>query len=227
MIVRRIATVLIALSIGCARVKPPLPREPGVATAVEASRAKTWDALIDVFAEYNLPLRTLERASGYLATDPLPISEIGGAQFSDCGTAGKKPLVADHATYNVRVRGDSVTSIVKANTRYTRKGTQCMSRGLWEATLENDVKARAEGRPAAATFRAPIPDSRAPRVLDACAREDYVQRSGRNLLAVIHVERGGKCIMLTSCRFVGVVNERFFRPERAIAECRAKSSRNE
>src|SRR5438132_5697412 len=71
------------LALGC--VYPPsttaTPRSP---TYVAASFAKTWDAVIDVFAERNIPLRTLDRSSGFAATDELGAD--GSARWADCGS---------------------------------------------------------------------------------------------------------------------------------------------
>ncbi|MGH9897071.1 MAG: hypothetical protein ACREA0_34765, partial [bacterium] len=60
-------------SIGCGY-QPPAPPMPRDATEVTASFGRTWDAVIDEFADRNIPIRTIERASGLIATELLSIS---------------------------------------------------------------------------------------------------------------------------------------------------------
>jgi hypothetical protein len=58
-----------------AQVKPPpVVREQ---TAVAASFGRTWDAVIDHFAERNISIRTMERSSGFIAAEPFRVREIG------------------------------------------------------------------------------------------------------------------------------------------------------
>jgi hypothetical protein len=124
------------------------PRE---ATAVNVSAAKAWDAVIDQFAARNIPVRTMERVSGFISTDALSVGREGLA-WADCGRAMGVPLPPDRATYNVLVRGGDTASTVKVTVRWTQGGhgndrtlVECSTKGVWEAEFEGDVKARAEG----------------------------------------------------------------------------------
>ena len=108
---------------------------------------QTWDAVIDVFATRNIPIRTIERASGLIVTDALSVGQEG-TTYASCGTLGGKILAPDRATYNVLVRGDSTEATVRTTVLWTRSEepslTECASTYIWERALETDVKARAE-----------------------------------------------------------------------------------
>ncbi|HVE79041.1 MAG TPA: hypothetical protein VNA89_09285, partial [Gemmatimonadaceae bacterium] len=123
------------------------PREP---TPVAASFAKTWDAAIDAFAARNIPIRSVERASGFIAAEPAIATDDANA---DCGSSviGER-LSPERAVYNVIVRGDSTRSTVRVTARWTAvygEGRdalveECSTTGRWEAELEAQIKARAE-----------------------------------------------------------------------------------
>ncbi len=138
-----------ALLAGCSSpaYQPPPRPTPREASHVIASMGQTWDAVIDVFATRNIPIRTIERASGLIVTDALGVGNEGTA-YASCGTLGGKVLAPDRATYNVLVRGDSSEATVRTTVLWSRSEepdvTECASTYLWERTLETDVKARAE-----------------------------------------------------------------------------------
>jgi hypothetical protein len=109
--------------------------------------------VIEVFAERNIPIRTMERASGFISTDPLGVDPQTGKAYADCGTIMGMPIPADRATYNVLVRGDSAQSTVKVTVRFTQGGSandprliECSTKGTWESEFEADVKQRAEAK---------------------------------------------------------------------------------
>jgi len=47
---------------------------------VTSSFGRAWDAVIDVFAEANTPIRTMERASGFIAAELATIPVYTSAQ---------------------------------------------------------------------------------------------------------------------------------------------------
>src|SRR5437667_10539466 len=99
------------LALGC--VYPPsttaTPRSP---TYVASSFAKTWDAVIDVFSERNIPLRTLDRSSGFAATDEL--GDDRSARGADCGSdAIHGDDVTGHASCNVRHKGTAEAALIR------------------------------------------------------------------------------------------------------------------
>src|SRR5690242_4566928 len=108
----RRSVVALVLLAAC-QMTPPAPPAPRSGMEVSASFGKTWSAVIDVFAERNIPIKTIDRASGLVVAEPqgVPTRTDG---LADCGTIIGRPIYPDHATWNVLVRGDSARSTVKA-----------------------------------------------------------------------------------------------------------------
>jgi hypothetical protein len=146
LLVRTAACVLLAGCSSPAYQPPPRPA-PREASHVVASMGQTWNAVIDVLALRNIPIRTFERASGLIVTDELRVGDEGGA-YASCGTVDGKVLPPDRATYNVLVRGDSSQATVRTTVLWSRTeepgAADCASSYIWERALETDVKARAE-----------------------------------------------------------------------------------
>jgi hypothetical protein len=120
-----------------------------------ASTGYTWDAVIEVFAARNIPIRTIERVSGLIVTDNLNVGPEG-KEWANCGSAGLGP---SHGTYNVLVRGDSIRSMVKATVRWSlyvsqAADTECSTTHEWERRFEDQIKQLAEQQ-AVAMARAP------------------------------------------------------------------------
>jgi hypothetical protein len=138
------AAVVAAAGCGYKAPTPPAPRD---AMEVSASFGRTWDAVIDEFADRNIPIRTIERASGLIATELLTISHDARSE-ADCGTLNGRMLPPTHAIYNVLVRGDSARATVKATMRWVRVNKDvsitCETTHRWEGALEERVKGRAE-----------------------------------------------------------------------------------
>lgn len=115
--------------------------------------------MIDVFAQRNIPIKTIERVSGFIATDQLAvlIQRDGKPHaWADCGKAmfgGYFPPT--NATYNVRVKGDERTSSVQItvlwryappdNMAFAAPASDCSTKGVWETEATADIKRRAEG----------------------------------------------------------------------------------
>lgn len=159
---RRAPFLPLLIALAACVVTPPAPPAPRMATPIHASFGRTWDAVIDEFAAQNIPIRTMERASGFIATDAL----AAGSDFTadaDCGKdfTGTK-LIPSTATYNVLVRGDSAASTVKITVKWQYTGeapslTQtgrvtfdCSTTGTWETLAEARIKSAAEHPTAAA-----------------------------------------------------------------------------
>jgi hypothetical protein len=132
---------------GCGSYRPPPSPTPREASQVYASVGETWDAVIDLFATRNIPIRTIERASGLIGTDPLSVGAEGSA-WANCGVQNGRVLGPNRAIYNVLVRGDSNEATVRTTVLWTRvsqdQSTECTSTYIWERGLEMEVKERAE-----------------------------------------------------------------------------------
>lgn len=123
-------------------------------TPIAAGMDRAWNAVIDVFAERNIPIRTIDRSSGFVATEALQVAGVDSLPWADCGSGATGDIRPQVATYNVRVRGDSAHSTVRITVRWSADVAQmtnqvnmaeCVTTGRWEAAAEKDVKARAEG----------------------------------------------------------------------------------
>jgi hypothetical protein len=156
---RRAAIALLFASIaGCISTVPPAPQlAPRTATTVAAPFGKTWTAVVDVFADKNVGIRTIDRSSGLIVADPVTVSEEGRNSphsLADCGSTTFASVQTYNqptsAIYNVRVRGDSTSSTVLVTLRYVgHKGTStdvidCASKGTWESAFETAAKVKAE-----------------------------------------------------------------------------------
>ena len=156
---RLLAFVLVCAA--CNSYRAPLPPAPRDATHVRASAGQTWDAVADLFAARNIPIRTSEPAFGFVATEDLPVG-TEGETWADCGTLNSVHVGPEHAIYNVLVRGDSASSSVKATVRWTYMAAklgmiECSTSHAWEEAFEADVKAHAERARVARDAGAPAP----------------------------------------------------------------------
>lgn len=125
---------------------------------VNAPFAKTWEAAVDVFAERNISIKTLDRASGLIVAEAVKVGSRN-SNLADCGkdAMGIAQYPTD-ATWNLLIRGDSLRSTVKANVRFIRVGMsraalstetvteECSTRGVWETEFEQQLKVSAEAK---------------------------------------------------------------------------------
>jgi hypothetical protein len=137
---------------------PPAPPAPRTAMPVTASFGRTWDAVIDVFAEDGIPIATMDRASGLivpaLSSRVVGTPERGPLDYADCGSnIQHQPIVASQARFNVVVRGDSTQSTVQVRSFFEwvspplmgeRNTIECSTTGRYETRAETAIKARAE-----------------------------------------------------------------------------------
>lgn len=136
----------------CGCTTPPAPLAPRSLTAVNAPFSRTWDAVIDVFADRNIPIATMDRASGFIAARPA-VTGRADTLYADCGKAIGVKTLPTAASYNLVVRGDSTRSTVKMTISFTQTSgegafatnKECTSRGTLEAAVEQQIKAKAEG----------------------------------------------------------------------------------
>jgi hypothetical protein len=161
---RALILSLAALLPACVRYHPPAPPEPRAASDIAASFGHAWDAVVDVFAEANTPIRTMERASGFIAAELATIPVYTPAQrdfahsLADCGYRGQSVYVPTSAFYNIVVRGDSSRATVKVTVRYLSQNgattlapvssvgmlVDCSTRGVLENLRESEIRTRAE-----------------------------------------------------------------------------------
>lgn len=143
----RIALIGLAIA-GCT---PPTTLAPIAPEGINASVGKTWNAVIDVLSDGNIPVKTLDKSSGYVMAEVASVGILEEDKLADCGgfmtsLGSSGPMIA---RYNIVVRGDSTTSTVKVTARFMKTGDigkDCPSKNTFEAKFQSDVKARAEAR---------------------------------------------------------------------------------
>ena len=147
-------TALTVMALGaCARlfISPILP--PPYRDQVEAPYDATWKALIRALAMENVPLRTVAKDSGVIASDDF-VSPIG--VYADCGRLGNVVLEGEAlVAFTVfaqsnRSGGTEIQVNAKMRTQAHRKGSSgrlrsdpvypCVSTGRWEANLGDTVR---------------------------------------------------------------------------------------
>lgn len=127
---------------------PPKPAAPRPVMPVTASFGRTWDAVVAIFNEREIPFTT-DRRSGSIASGPRGVP-ANDSSWVDCGTAGANARVMQPETvvYKVVVQGDSTASTVHATALFGSTAglmiSQCSSRGTWETQFEGEVRSRAE-----------------------------------------------------------------------------------
>ncbi len=168
---RTFAALVLVLAGAC--VSPPVPPVPAPtrdATPVAASFDATWNAVIDHFAATNIPISTIERASGIIATARLSVTREDAMVFADCGgrypaedletlqlsgvrlqrASMERMFVASSVVYNVLVRGDGERSSVRVTASWDTDDPaapfRCETTGQWESDMEAAVRERAEGQ---------------------------------------------------------------------------------
>jgi hypothetical protein len=118
-----------------------------------ASYDDTWKALVRALAMDNIPLRTVAKDSGVIATDDF-VSPIG--VYADCGRLGDAVLEGEAlVAFTVfaqpaRSGGTEFQINAKMRTQAFRRGSsgtlhsdpvyQCVSTGRWEANLADTVR---------------------------------------------------------------------------------------
>lgn len=167
---RALAAVVLLLP-ACYSYKPPppAPLTPREALEVDASQGQTWDAVIDFFAARSIPIRTIERASGLIASDALAIGP-GEMAWASCGVFTGDTLRPNWAIYNVLVRGDSTFSTIRTTVRWTyvqdkeNRSRECTSTYAWERQMEDEVKSKAEAEASRYVRRVPAAPEEAPEI---------------------------------------------------------------
>jgi hypothetical protein len=126
---------------------------------VRASFERTWIAVVDQLAERFIPIRTIDRSSGLVVAEESRVGRVGrdtasmlvpAHPWADCGSRAGDQLQPTEAIYNIRVRGDSTSSIVIMTVRFSTRASavnspeECSTRGVLEREVEGLIRDRAE-----------------------------------------------------------------------------------
>jgi len=142
--------------------QPPARLAPVTEVELSASFDETWQAVIDVFAQSQIPIRTIDKSSGLIVADKLrfnlknfessytgPMGSLvtSDYRFADCGNTSAIKYSPTFALFNAQVRSRGEGSTLRVNLIYewtppmsssiyggTSSEAQkvCVSTGVWE-----------------------------------------------------------------------------------------------
>ena len=120
--------------------------------AIAAPAEQTWESALDQLAEQGIAVRTVERESGFIATETLalPLFSTDPVRWANCGAFITFPYAPTVVNYTIFVRGDSTASSVRTSARYRlhkavgELPTDCVSTGAFEQSFNASTKQRAE-----------------------------------------------------------------------------------
>lgn len=148
---KKILTVVFIMLIISACATAPKHHEIDKSDTIDEPFDKVWGALIETFAELNLPIDTIEKDSGIIATDWLDYYGTNNKAYCDCGGLGLSIERERIGKFNVFVRElDPASTMITVNakfeqtyefmdSRFTRK---CNSIGTIEKQIMDEVYIR-------------------------------------------------------------------------------------
>ena len=150
-----LAIIIAVVLVGCKAYEPPKEYNFEKTKTINKNYDAIWSELIAWFGSENIPIRTIDKASGIISTD-YSLSPDKFAYYADCGSSGfMKEVMRDGLTANFNVVAAKVTDLetkVTINvffnskikeTIYSTRGkyedvitdTKCNSRGLLEEKI--------------------------------------------------------------------------------------------
>ncbi len=129
---------------------------------IAAPMDRAWVALIEVFTDLNIPVKTMERASGFLQSDQMYASRGGrtlGRRNEDVWDCGKGTVRADAQSDSIEYRLSAVlkpaadggsavrTSVTAVGFDRERDRQTCVSRGVIEAMIAEAVQKKSGASP--------------------------------------------------------------------------------
>jgi len=146
--IKSIAALFLCFGLICCATAPP-PRQIISSFPIEKPYDTVWQAVIETFAELQLPIMNMEKDSGLIVTDWIDFTGQNNNGYCDCGGLGINIEVNRTGKFNVFVKktGDNSCDI-KVNTMYqqmlkfgdTISKRNCVSTGNLEAEIYNKVK---------------------------------------------------------------------------------------
>ncbi|MFL5578725.1 MAG: hypothetical protein ACJ79S_22450, partial [Gemmatimonadaceae bacterium] len=94
---RRILLVSMAAvpALACAPIQPPSTRSTPAAVqrTVRATPDAAWGAVVEFFSDAQIPIATIDKASGIIVSRRLDLTAEQRQRWMDCGRANGRPLV--------------------------------------------------------------------------------------------------------------------------------------
>lgn len=208
---QRIAvTVALLVMSACYPVRPP-ESAPAPDATIAAPVDAVWSAVIEAFADVRVPIETIEKASGLVATRTFRLTFDQLKAWGNCGVANGKPLLEQvnaqvmygTADFNVFVRPTADGTLVRVNLGvqgYRMNPYQnnqftpdvCVSSGAFERNLLAFVQARTREATAPAAgasltgSSAPMPIPAAP---SGTSWQAFTQRDPKDGAVIVGVRR--------------------------------------
>ncbi len=147
---RFLGTVVVCLAlVACATT--PVARQIQNSFPVDKPFDSVWTAVIETFAELNLPILNMEKASGLITTDWIKMDD---PQMSDCGKRGVMTAEQGRVVkFNVFVKRVGETCEMKVNAMFeisisvygnrNLSTASCVSTGKFEKQIYDLVLAKA------------------------------------------------------------------------------------
>lgn len=143
----KLLSLVIAVTLACSGCFTRAQRHEIVTTRSYArSFEQTWHAVVRFFAERNLPIRTIDRSSGIIYSEPLDFP----ADWLDCGDYPLATIESRQGRFNVFISTDPISKAVKVRvtatfsatlrsggvvTSESRRPLTCYSTGTFERLL--------------------------------------------------------------------------------------------
>ena len=107
-----------------------------------------WSAVVETFAELNLPIDNMEKDSGLITTDHISFLGTGNDGVCDCGGTGILIERARTGKFNVFVKNGSTGVSVRVNAQFEQtlefdrslSTRQCVSTGVLEARINDLIR---------------------------------------------------------------------------------------
>lgn len=136
---------------GCATA--PVPRQIVNTFPIEKPFDDVWQAVIESFAELQLPIENMEKDSGLITTDWIDFTGQKNTDYCDCGGLGMNIEVNRVGKFNVFVKktsGDSCEIQINCMYQQTIRDAlseittkrKCVSTGNLEAEMFNLIKSK-------------------------------------------------------------------------------------
>jgi uncharacterized lipoprotein len=108
----------------------PAPRMIQNSFSIDQPFDKIWPAVIEVFAELNLPIMNMEKDSGLITTDWIQFTGHEANRFMDCGRLGATTEIDKRGKFNVYVKKISDTACeMKVNSVFEHTITPALGMG--------------------------------------------------------------------------------------------------
>ena len=140
---RSAALLLFILLAGCATAPKPHVFDPVARFTTDFDHA--WSATIETFAEMNLPIQNMEKASGLVTTDWISFAGDANSGYADCGGTGLAIERDRQGKFNVYVKTVEGSVDVRVTTTYRQMRSLGSSSGWVNCQSTGQLEERIHG----------------------------------------------------------------------------------